>query len=85
VPVVVIGPPLKPNPVVTLETVPAPEDVDTQLVPLDCKTFPELPGANVETALEPLPTNKPLAANVVAPVPPEATPRGVDSQKQFRL
>lgn len=48
-------------------------ELETQLVPLDVKTFPFVLGATVETALVPLPTITPLAVKVVAPVPPFVT------------
>jgi hypothetical protein len=46
---------------------------EAQVVPLEVKTFPELPGATACRALVPLPNNTLLAVNVAAPVPPLAT------------
>ena len=48
--------------------------VDAQLVPSLVKTLPAVPGATAATADVPLPISTLLAASVVAPVPPLATP-----------
>lgn len=56
--------------------------VEDQVVPLDVKTFPVVPGATACTADVPLPKMTLLAASVAAPVPPEATAKAVARVKE---
>ncbi len=53
-----------------------PGEEETQVVPFDINTFPELPGATVCRALVPLPRSTWLLASVFDPVPPCPTVTG---------
>jgi hypothetical protein len=62
-----------PNTIANANDLPAFGAVDTQIVPSDVKTLPDVPGDTVFKADVLLPNKTPLVVNVPAPVPPFPT------------